>query len=57
MDGYNLYICMYKSILVIKKYRKWFKIHERVNPPGIGTKVGISGKLWVIYTRTQKPDI
>jgi hypothetical protein len=48
---------MYKSILFIKKYKKQITIHERVNPTGIGTKVGISGKLWVEYTRTQKPDI
>ena len=43
---------MYKSILIIKKYRIWFKIHGRVNPTCIAIDVGESGKMWVIYTRT-----
>jgi hypothetical protein len=57
MNGYNLYICMYKSIPFIKKYKKQITIHGWVNPTGITTRVLISGKLWVEYTRTQKPDI
>lgn len=48
---------MYKSILILKKYKKQITIHEWVNPTGIGTRVLRSGKMWVVYTRTQKPDI
>jgi len=57
MNGYNLYICMYKSILVLKKYKKQITIHERVNPLVLNTDVLFCGKMWVMYTRTQKPDI
>ena len=47
---------MYKSIPFIEKYKKQITIDEWVNPHRVATKVGEGGKLWVIYTRTQKPD-
>jgi hypothetical protein len=57
MNGYNLYICMYKSIPFIKKYKKQITIHEWVSSYRENTDVLRSGKMWVVYTRTQKPDI
>jgi len=57
MNGYNLYIILYKSILVLKKYKKQITIHEWDTSPRVDTSVLISGKMWVVYTRTQKPDI
>jgi hypothetical protein len=57
MNGYNLYICMYKSIPFIKKYKKQITIHEWDTSPVENTDVLRSGKMWVVYTRTQKPDI
>ena len=47
---------MYKSIPFIQKYKKQITIDARVNPQGIDTVVLLSGKMWVEYTRTQKPD-
>jgi len=57
MNGYNLYICMYKSILILKKYKKQITIHEWDTSYRKNTDVLRSGKMWVVYTRTQKPDI
>jgi hypothetical protein len=48
---------MYKSIPFIEKYKKQITIHEWVNPTVVDTSVLRSGKMWVVYTRTQKPDI
>ena len=57
MNGYNPYICMYKSIPFIEKYKKQITIDAGVNLTRVATNVGEGGKMWVIYTRTQKPDI
>jgi hypothetical protein len=57
MNGYNLYICMYKSIPFIEKYKKQITIHEWDSSYRENTDVLRSGKMWVVYTRTQKPDI
>lgn len=48
---------MYKSILILKKYKKQITIHEWDTSPIENTDVLRSGKMWVVYTRTQKPDI
>ena len=48
---------MYKSIPFIEKYKKQITIDAGVNPTRVATNVLRSGKMWVIYTRTQKPDI
>lgn len=48
---------MYKSIPFIKKYKKQITIHGWDTSPVVATRVLRSGKLWVEYTRTQKPDI
>lgn len=48
---------MYKSIPFIEKYKKQITIHARDTSPVVDTSVLISGKMWVVYTRTQKPDI
>ena len=48
---------MYKSIPFIEKYKKQITIHEWDTSPVENTDVLRSGKMWVVYTRTQKPDI
>ena len=48
---------MYKSIPFIEKYKKQITIDGWVNPTRVATNVLRSGKMWVEYTRTQKPDI
>lgn len=48
---------MYKSIPFIEKYKKQITIDAGVNLTRVATNVGEGGKMWVIYTRTQKPDI
>jgi hypothetical protein len=48
---------MYKSIPFIKKYKKQITIHGWDTSRRINTNVLRSGKMWVVYTRTQKPDI
>ena len=48
---------MYKSIPFIKKYKKQITIHGWDTSRRVNTNVLRSGKMWVVYTRTQKPDI
>jgi hypothetical protein len=48
---------MYKSIPFIEKYKKQITIDAGDTSRRDNTNVLRSGKMWVVYTRTQKPDI